>query len=104
MIDSNLTRLTQLGMGALGQEKYEKVVSTLNKKLRAESSPVINDESSITESQSQILKQALVKLTGMNETEMYPDGTISPIAIQKLKNIDSTTIENQLLVTTESTK
>lgn len=91
-------------MGSLGQEKYEKVVHTINKQLKAESSSLIDDTTPITERQGDLLRQALIKLTGMNSGAMYPDGSISSAAIQKLKNIDSTAIENQLLVTTESTK
>ncbi len=96
-IDSNLSRLTRLGMGALGQEKYEKVRDTLNKKLRTEATPGIEDQEPISELQVQLLKEALLKLTNMTEAEMYPDGSISPAAANKLGNVSREGIEGVLL-------
>lgn len=96
-IDSNLSRLTKLGMGALGQEKYEKVRDTLNKKLKQSANPAIDDQGSITESQGAMMRQALLKLTGMTEAEMYPDGSISETAKSKLNNVTKEDIENKLL-------
>jgi hypothetical protein len=84
-------------MGSLGQDKYEKVVMILNRQLRSEASPPINDKNPITEHQGALLKQALLKLTGLDQATMYPDGTISPDATQKLKNVDISRIESQLL-------
>lgn len=83
----------------MGQEKYEKVLDVINRQLKAESNPAINDESPITENQGALLKKALLKLTGMNEATMYPDGLISPEAKIKLGNIDVKSIENALLET-----
>jgi len=84
-------------MGTLGQDKYEKVVSVLNRQLRSEASPPINDKNPLTEHQGNLLKQALLKLTGLHQTTMYPDGNLSPDAIQKLKNVDISHIESQIL-------
>lgn len=98
-IDSNLSRLTKLGMGALGQEKYEKVRDAVNKKLKLSASPTIDDQKPVTESLGAILRQALVKLTGMTEAEMYPTGDISDTAKSKLGNVTKADIENALLET-----
>lgn len=90
-------------MGVMGQEKYEKVRDTINKQLRLEANPPIEDQESITENQGELLRKALLKLTGMNEAAMYPDGTISPEAKIKLANLDIQTIENTLLAPPDTT-
>ena len=48
-IDGNLDILTSLGANRLGQEKYEKLKTILNKKLATRSEPGINDREEIPE-------------------------------------------------------
>ncbi len=98
--DDNLKILVvKVGVDALGQEKYKKVRDTLNKNLKAKSETLIDDRAPIAEKQEGLLSGALLKLTGMSEAEMYPDGTISPEARIKLANLSIRTIETTLLET-----
>lgn len=89
-------------MGALGQEKYEKVRDIVNKQLKVESNPPINDQNPMTEKEVRLLRQALAKLTGMTESEMYPDGKLSPTAAFKLGELNVKQIESMLSQNTKA--
>ena len=56
---------------------------------------------SICEKQSGLLRSAFLRLTGMDEATMYPDGIISPEAKIRLANPDIQTMETILRKTTE---
>ena len=63
-----------LGFASLGQEKYKLLLDCINNKRKnAESLGDIKDTEPIAGTEEAVLRENLIRLTGMTKEQMYPD-------------------------------